>query len=287
MLPLERHVFVCENERAPSNPKGCCSRKGAAEVRDRLKRLAYEAGMKGRIRINSAGCLDQCAAGVTIVIYPEAVWYGNVTVEDVDELFREHVLGGRPVERLRLGPRQLRTPRRARLLRNHGMRAAALAATVAPWRRTRDPYAIWVSEIMLQQTQVATVIPYYLRFLERFPDVAKLATASEDEVLGLWSGLGYYRRARALAPRSAGGRGAARRTRAAPTRLRCAPLPGIGRYTAGAIASIAFGLPEPALDGNVHRVLARWSRNRRQEQAVGARRRTRTGNCTRRPGTRH
>jgi A/G-specific adenine glycosylase len=125
-----------------------------------------------------------------------------------------------------------------------------------PWRRTDDPYAIWVSEVMLQQTQVASVIPYYERFLERFPDVASLSRASEETVLGLWSGLGYYRRARSLL---VGAREVVRRHAGRlpedPRRLR--ELPGIGRYTAGAIASIAFQAPEPALDGNVRRVLAR------------------------------
>lgn len=102
MPPLERHVFVCLNERAADDPKGCCMAKGAAAIRDRLKQLTHEAGLRSRVRINTAGCLDQCAHGPTIVVYPEAVWYGRVTLDDVEELFREHVLGGRPVERLRL-----------------------------------------------------------------------------------------------------------------------------------------------------------------------------------------
>ncbi len=102
MPPLERHVFVCLNQRDPENPKGCCAAKNAAEVRLQLKRLTYAAGLRGRVRINSAGCLDQCEHGVTVVVYPEAVWYGGVTPDDVDELFREHVLNGRPVERLRI-----------------------------------------------------------------------------------------------------------------------------------------------------------------------------------------
>jgi (2Fe-2S) ferredoxin len=103
MSIYERHVFVCVNERDACDPRGCCAVKDAAAVRSRLKELAYNARLRGRMRINSAGCLDQCVHGVTIVVYPEAVWYGNVTVEDVDELFQEHVLNGRPVERLRIG----------------------------------------------------------------------------------------------------------------------------------------------------------------------------------------
>jgi (2Fe-2S) ferredoxin len=102
MPPLERHVFVCLNQRDPSDARGCCAAKDAEAIQSRLKELVHEAGLKGRVRINAAGCLDQCAHGPTIVVYPEAVWYGHVTLDDVDELFREHVLGGRPVERLRL-----------------------------------------------------------------------------------------------------------------------------------------------------------------------------------------
>ncbi|MCB9595535.1 MAG: A/G-specific adenine glycosylase [Sandaracinaceae bacterium] len=125
-----------------------------------------------------------------------------------------------------------------------------------PWRETRDPYAIWVSEIMLQQTRVDTVIPYFERFLERFPSPRALAEASEDEVLGAWSGLGYYRRARWL---HAGVREVVARYGGEvpedPEARRA--LPGVGRYTAGAIGSIAFGKAEPVVDGNVARVLAR------------------------------
>ena len=102
MPPYERHVFVCENLRAEDDPRGCCALKGSAAVRDRLKVLAKGAGLKGRVRINGAGCLDQCDYGPTIVVYPEAVWYGAVTVADVDEIFESHVLGVKPVERLRL-----------------------------------------------------------------------------------------------------------------------------------------------------------------------------------------
>jgi A/G-specific adenine glycosylase len=125
-----------------------------------------------------------------------------------------------------------------------------------PWRRTRDPYAIWVAEIMLQQTRVAAVVPHYARFLERFPDVRALARAREDAVLAAWSGLGYYRRARALRAAAIEVRERhAGRVPADPAELLL--LPGIGRYTAGAIASQAFGAREPVVDGNVRRVLSR------------------------------
>ncbi len=125
-----------------------------------------------------------------------------------------------------------------------------------PWRRTRDPYAIWISEAMLQQTRVETVIPYYQRFLERFPTVASLAEAESDAVLGAWAGLGYYSRARNLqsAAQAVMDRHGGKLPETADV-LR--ELPGIGRYTAGAIASIAFDRPEPVVDGNVARVLTR------------------------------
>ncbi len=125
-----------------------------------------------------------------------------------------------------------------------------------PWRRTRDPYAIWISEAMLQQTRVDTVIPYWQRFLDRFPDVEALARAEMDEVLELWAGLGYYSRARNLreAARTVVDRHGGRLPEDVET-LRS--LPGVGRYTAGAVSSIAFDRPEPVLDGNVKRVLAR------------------------------
>ena len=125
-----------------------------------------------------------------------------------------------------------------------------------PWQRTRDPYRIWLSEIMLQQTQVSAVVPYYQRFLARFPDLASLAAAQEDDVLALWSGLGYYARGRnlhraalAIVERNAG---------TFPSVFEdIVALPGIGRSTAGAIAVFAFGARRPILDGNVKRVFAR------------------------------
>lgn len=123
-----------------------------------------------------------------------------------------------------------------------------------PWRRTSDPYAIWISEIMLQQTRVAAVIPYYEKFLREFPDAAALARAPEDRVLTLWAGLGYYSRARNLqkAARQIAGAGEFPRDHAS-----IRELAGVGDYTAAAIASIAFDLPHAAIDGNVRRVAAR------------------------------
>ena len=120
-----------------------------------------------------------------------------------------------------------------------------------PWRRTKDPYAIWISEAMLQQTTVSAVVPYYHRWMTRFPTVAALATASEEEVLSLWQGLGYYRRARNLLR-------AARELTAVPTdHAGWHAVPGVGPYTAGAIASIAYDEAVPLVDGNVERVYAR------------------------------
>ena len=125
-----------------------------------------------------------------------------------------------------------------------------------PWRRTQDPYKIWISEIMLQQTRVDTVIPYYERFLDWFPTIADLAQAPEERLLKAWEGLGYYSRVRNMQKAAQqimedhGG--------VFPSSYeKISKLKGIGPYTAGAIASIAFGLPEPAVDGNVMRVLAR------------------------------
>ena len=125
-----------------------------------------------------------------------------------------------------------------------------------PWRQTRDPYAILVSEVMLQQTRVETVLPYYDRFLARFPDWAALAAAEEPELLAAWSGLGYYRRARNL-------QAVAREVLARGGRLpeeeeELRALPGLGPYTAASVASIAFGRPAVALDGNAWRVLLRY-----------------------------
>lgn len=125
-----------------------------------------------------------------------------------------------------------------------------------PWREVQDPYATWVSEIMLQQTQVATVIDYFNRWMVRFPDVHSLASADLDEVLSMWAGLGYYRRAKLLhkaaryVVEELGGQ--------MPQELKgLLALPGVGRYTAGAIASIAFEQSVPIVDGNVERILAR------------------------------
>jgi A/G-specific adenine glycosylase len=139
-----------------------------------------------------------------------------------------------------------------------------------PWRETRDPYRIWVSEIMLQQTRVTAVIPYYQRFLERFPTVEALAAAPEAELLECWSGLGYYRRARQMqqaARRIVAGHGGV----FPDTYQELEALPGIGSYTAAAIASIAFGRPHAAVDGNVIRVLTRVYDDGRDVQQTATR----------------
>lgn len=125
-----------------------------------------------------------------------------------------------------------------------------------PWRRSRDPYRVWISEAMLQQTRVDVVVAYFERFVARFPTLASLAAAPLDDVLAAWSGLGYYRRARAL--HAAATAIVARHAGLFPaSREELLELPGIGPYTAGAVASIAFDAPEALVDGNVARVLAR------------------------------
>jgi len=103
---FERHVFVCTNRRPDGNPKGCCASKGSAEIAEALKVAVHARGLRGpdrtRVRVNTAGCLDHCAEGPTIVVYPEAVWYGGVRLEDVEEIVSSHLAGGVPVERLRI-----------------------------------------------------------------------------------------------------------------------------------------------------------------------------------------
>ena len=143
-----------------------------------------------------------------------------------------------------------------------------------PWRRTGDPYAIWVSEVMLQQTRVVAATDYYLRFLRRFPTAGALAAAPLDDVLKAWEGMGYYARARNLhraARRLVAERGGA----LPPSAAELAALPGIGPYTAAAVASIAFGADEPVLDGNVVRVLCRLFHVDADPRAAATRRRLR------------
>ncbi len=169
------------------------------------------------------------------------------------------------------------TKHRKRKIRSEGDLAPALLEWFAvggrdlPWRRTTDPYAVLVSEFMLQQTQVATVLPYYERWMRTLPDVCALAAASEEDVLGLWQGLGYYSRARNL-QRTA--------VRILEDHAGLFPhdihllqkLPGVGPYTAAAVASFAFDLPEPLVDTNVARVLARLDNIREPIDGTSGRR---------------
>jgi A/G-specific adenine glycosylase len=144
------------------------------------------------------------------------------------------------------------------------------AARDLPWRRTRDLYAIWISEVMLQQTQVATVIPYWNRFLARFPDPASLAATDEAEVLRLWEGLGYYRRARQL--HAAANKIVSEHDGVFPDDYEAVrALPGIGRYTAGAILSIGLDQKLPILETNTIRVLSRLSGYRKEVQSTAGR----------------
>ncbi len=105
-FPFRRHVFVCLNERAADDPRGCCNARGAAEVLEAFKVALKARGLAGEIRAQKAGCLDACAMGAAVVVYPDGVWYGKVTPADVPEILEQHLVGGRPVERLVVG----RTP---------------------------------------------------------------------------------------------------------------------------------------------------------------------------------
>ncbi len=100
MSRFTRHVFICTNERKPDDPRGCCKASGSEEVVEAFKSELAKRGLKGTIRANKAGCLDQCSLGVSVVVYPEAVWYGRVTKEDVNEIIEQHLIGGKPVDRL-------------------------------------------------------------------------------------------------------------------------------------------------------------------------------------------
>lgn len=155
----------------------------------------------------------------------------------------------------RRGPAGALTRARARTLAGSLVTWYRGHARDLPWRHRRDPYAIWVSEVMLQQTRVEAVLGRYEAFLRRFPDLASLAAADPSEVLAEWAGLGYYRRARQMhaAAQTIQREGGSLPRSAAALRL----LPGFGAYTAGAVASIAFDEPVPAVDGNVERVIAR------------------------------
>ena len=156
----------------------------------------------------------------------------------------------------RTAKHKMRSADRGRAFRRRLLAWYTRHARTLPWRGAQSPYAVLVSEIMLQQTQVARVLEYYPRFLERYPTLEDLAAAPDDAVRESWAGLGYYARARnlhATARRVVAERGVV--LPRAPEALR--QLPGIGRYTAGAVASLAFGAREPAVDTNAARVLAR------------------------------
>jgi (2Fe-2S) ferredoxin len=104
----QRHVFVCTNRRPDEDPRGCCAAKGSEAVQKKFKELVHARGLKGKVRANSSGCLDACAFGVSVVVYPEGVWYQKVKVEDVEQIVDQHLIGGKPVERLLMPLRPVR-----------------------------------------------------------------------------------------------------------------------------------------------------------------------------------
>ncbi|HUK88205.1 MAG TPA: ferredoxin [Terriglobales bacterium] len=109
MARFERHLFVCCNQREAGHPRGCCDPAGQAALQKAFQEKLKARGLKGRVRANKSGCLDQCEHGPNLVVYPEGVWYGGVTLADVDEIIDSHILGGRPVERLRLAEECINT----------------------------------------------------------------------------------------------------------------------------------------------------------------------------------
>lgn len=102
MPRFEKHLFICGNQRPPGHPRGCCDPAGQAQLQKAFKEMLKERGLKGKVRANQSGCLDQCEHGPNLVVYPDGVWYGGVTLADVNEIIDSHILGGKPVERLRL-----------------------------------------------------------------------------------------------------------------------------------------------------------------------------------------
>ncbi len=106
MKRYNKHIFICENKRPDGHPRGCCSEKGSLEIRELFKKRLKELGLNSEIRANSAGCLDACEFGVSVVIYPEQTWYGGVTAGDVEEIIQSHIINGRPVERLFINDRR-------------------------------------------------------------------------------------------------------------------------------------------------------------------------------------
>jgi (2Fe-2S) ferredoxin len=110
MPPFERHIFVCCNQREPGHPRGCCDPDAEDRLQKAFKKALADRGLGRRVRANRSGCLDQCEHGPTVVVYPDAVWYGGVTLADVDEIVDRHIIGGEPVERLRLAEACINTP---------------------------------------------------------------------------------------------------------------------------------------------------------------------------------
>ena len=110
MAKFEKHIFVCANQRPHGHPRGCCDPAGGAELQRAFKTELAKCGLRATVRANKSGCLDQCEHGPNVVVYPEGIWYGNVTLADVDEIVQSHILGDRPVERLRIAEECINTP---------------------------------------------------------------------------------------------------------------------------------------------------------------------------------
>jgi 1,2-phenylacetyl-CoA epoxidase catalytic subunit/(2Fe-2S) ferredoxin len=184
MPHFERHVFICTNRRDPGNPKGCCAEKGAEAIRETFKKELAERGLKGRIRANAAGCLDQCARGPTVVVYPEQVWYTCPTPEDAHEIIEAHLVGGRPVERLIMRSATEKAAAAARA------EARAQAKPTAP--EVRSPlemtaeYRAMVKQLLESQAyrelQAANLLGHAMKFVPRLSYKQSIAEDLEEEL---------------------------------------------------------------------------------------------------------
>ncbi len=182
MPHFERHVFVCTNQRDPGNPKGCCADKGSEAIRETFKRELSERGLKGKIRANAAGCLDQCSRGPAVVVYPEQIWYRVPTVEDAKEIVEQHLIGGKPVDRLIMRSVTERAAIEARAAASHQSGAREVHNTA----EMDDAYRAMVKQLLESQAyrelQAANILGHALKFVPTLGFKLSIAEDLEEEL---------------------------------------------------------------------------------------------------------